>query len=94
MDLTKELGLENFTEEEKSELLAQFTDSLLKRLVVRVYSKLKREEQAEFDRLAESGDSEKINSFLAEKIPDMTQVRDEEVSALLAEMKEFIGTAK
>lgn len=94
MDLSKELGLENFTEEEKNELLAQFTESLLKRLVVRVYEKLNKEEQAEFDKLAEGGDSGKINEFLTEKVPDMNQVRDEEVAGLLEEMREFIGVAR
>ena len=34
MDLIKELGLENFTEEEKNEVLVQLTDSLLKRLML------------------------------------------------------------
>ena len=93
-DLIKELGLEKFTEEEKNQVLIQVTDSLLKRLLLRVYDKLGIADQKEFDRLGEAKDFEKINKFLSEKIPDLDQVRDEELSGLIEEMKDFLKTVK
>lgn len=94
MDLAQELNLNNFTKEEKNELLAQFADSLLKRLMLRVYDKLTKEEQEEFDNLASAGDVKKINQFLEDKIPDLDEVRDEEVKSLLEEMKDFLTETK
>jgi len=90
----KELNVENLTEEQKNEMLVQFTDSLLKRLMLRVYGKLKKDEQAEFDTLAKEGDIEKINKFLGDKIPDLDQIRDEELKGLVQEMEDFTQTSK
>lgn len=94
MDLIQELNLKDFTEEEKNDLLVQFTDSLLKRLVVRVYDKLSSEDQQELDKLTAAGDQEKINQFLSAKVPDLDEIRDQEVSELKEEMKDFLSAAK
>ena len=94
MDLVQELNLQDFTEEEKNQVLAQFTDSLLKRLILRVYDKFSADEQQEFDRLANGDDSEKVNQFLSEKIPDLDEIRNEEMKGLVEEMKSFIQAGK
>ena len=94
MDLLQQLNLKDFTEDEKNELLVQFGDSLLKRLMLRVYDKLTKEEQEEFNNLSDAGDTEKVNQFLESKIPDLDQVRDEEVKGLIEEMKDFLVEAK
>ena len=94
MDLVQELNLQDFTEEEKNQVLAQFADSLLKRLILRVYDKFSAEEQQEFDRLANGDDSEKVNQFLSEKIPDLDEIRNEEMKGLVEEMKSFIQAGK
>jgi len=94
MDLVQELNLQDFTEEEKNQVLAQFTDSLLKRLILRVYDKFSADEQQEFDRLAKSGDNEKVNKFLTDKIPDLDEIRNEEMRDLAEEMKSFLAATK
>lgn len=94
MDLAQELNLQDFTEEEKNQVLAQFTDSLLKRLILRVYGHFSKEEQEEFDRLADDGNSERVNQFLAEKFPDLDEIRNEEMRGLVEEMKAFIQASK
>ena len=94
MDLVKELGIENFSEDQKNELLMQFTDSLLKRLIVRVYEKLNKDDQDEFDKLSKEGSVEKINKFLSEKVPDLRELREEEMNSLLEEMKNFVKSTK
>lgn len=94
MDLNKELGLENFTEEEKNEVLAQLTDSLLKRLMARVYGNLSPEDQKAFEKLADSKDQLAIEKFLSEKVPNLDQIRNDELRGLVEEMKDFMKTAK
>lgn len=94
MDLNKELGLENFTEEEKNEVLAQLTDSLLKRLMARVYGNLSAEDQKAFEKLADSKDQFAIEKFLSEKVPNLDQIRNDELKGLIEEMKDFMKTAK
>ena len=93
-NIIKLLGLEHLTQEEKDAVLVQITDSLLQRLVVRVYHKLTPELQKEFDMLGDAGDQEKIDSFLRAHVPDLDEIRDEELDALIAGMKEFLAGAE
>ncbi len=93
MDLIKEMGLENFTAEEKNEILVQFTDSLLKRLMARVYGNLSDADRREFERLADAKDRAGIDRLLAGKISDLDQIKEEELRGLVEEMKDFMKTA-
>ncbi len=93
-DIAKELGLENLNEEDKSKILIQITDSLLKRLVIRVYDRLILEDQKEFDKLVEIGNAAKVDEFLRAKLPDLDEVRNEEMEGLVREMKDFLAAAK
>lgn len=92
-NLIQLLSLEHLTQEEKDAVLVQITDSLLQRLVVRVYDKLTPELQKEFDALGDAGDQEKIDAFLRQHVPDLDEIRDEELEELIADMKEFLTTA-
>ena len=92
MDLVKELKLENFSEEEKNRILAKFGESLVKRLVLRVYDKLNTSEQEEFDSVVKKGDAMEINEFLSDKIPDFEDIRDEEVKGLVESIQQFAVT--
>ncbi len=94
MDLIKELGLEDFSEEEKNEILVQFTDSLLKRLMARVYANLNAADQKEFRRLSDSKDQAGVEKFFSEKVPGLDRIRDEELKNLTEEAREFMKTAK
>lgn len=94
MDLNKALNLDKFTEEEKNQILAQLTDSLLKRLTLRIYDRLNIADQAVFDKLGLNGDESKISDFLSEKVPDFDQIRNEELEGLVEEMQSFISKAK
>ena len=94
MDLVKELNLDKFTEEEKNEVLAQLADSLLKRLMLRVYDKLNEGDQQELDKLTKGGNVEKVNEFLTSKVPDLEQIKEDEMRGLVEEMKDFLQTSK
>ncbi len=90
-DIITQLGLESLSQEEQNEILSQFTDSLLKRLVVRVYDRLNDQDQATFDQVTESGDQAQVESFLKTKIPNLEEIREEETSGLIQEMKDFLS---
>ena len=93
-NLLQQLGLEALTAEEKDWVLIQITDSLLKRLILRVYDRLNENDQKEFDRLTGTNDTQKIEAFLAAKISDLNEIRDEELEGLVDEMKDFLSSAK
>ncbi len=92
-DIDKKLEpiLASLSEDEKKEVIAQIGESLMKRLIVRIYDHLTETDQKIFDELNETADPEKINDFLKTKIPDLESIRDEELETLISEMKEFIG---
>lgn len=93
-DIYKELKLDEMTEADKQSLVIQITDSLIKRLMLRIYDKLKPEDRSEFDKLAESNDSKKVDAFLKLKVPDFDEIREEELEGLIKEMKDFVSMAK
>ncbi len=93
MDLTqllnKELGLENLSQEEKEKIIARFGESLLKRIILRIYQFLSEQDRKDLEAL-QNGGEEKINKFLTEKVSDLEKIREEELKLLLNDFKEFI----
>ncbi len=88
-DLIKKLGLESATTEEKNKILIKLTDSLLKRLMVRVHQHLNEEQKAEFEKLVAAGDEKRLNDFLLLCIPNLDEIREEELNGLIAELENF-----
>lgn len=97
MDLTqllnKELGLENLSQEEKEKIIVRFGESLLKRIIFRIFQLLSEQDRKTLEGL-QGGDEEKINKFLTEKIPDLEKIREEESMALMNDFKEFVKETK
>ena len=93
MDLTqllnKELGLENLSQEEKEKIIARFGESLLKRIILRIYQFLSEQDRKDLEAF-QNGGEEKINKFLTEKVSDLEKIREEELKLLLNDFKEFI----
>ncbi|MFA6354550.1 MAG: DUF5663 domain-containing protein [Candidatus Paceibacterota bacterium] len=92
-DIDKKLEpiLASLSEDEKKEVIAQIGESLMKRLIIRIYDHLNETDQKILDELNETADPEKINEFFKLKVPDLESIRDEELETLISEMKEFIG---
>ena len=97
MDLTqllnKELGLENLSQEEKEKIIARFGESLLKRIIFRIFQLLSEQDRKTLEAL-QGGDEEKINKFLSEKVPDLEKIREEESVELMNDFKGFIKETK
>lgn len=87
-DIIKELGLEGLSEEKQTELLTTMTESVLKRITVRVLEQLSEEDKKEFDRVRETADPDKISEFLRAKIDNY----DKMVEEVIKEFKEEIKT--
>jgi len=83
----EDLGLNALPKEKQTELLTSMTESILKRITVRVLEHLSKKEKKEFDGVRESSDPDKINEFLAEKIDNYDQMVQEVISEFKEEMK-------
>lgn len=89
-NIVQELGLEGLPEKTQIELLTMMTESLLKRITVRILEQLPESEKEEFDRVREGEDMEKINTFLQEKVPNYDQMLQEILAEFKEEMKAHI----
>ncbi len=83
-NIIKELGLEGLPEDKQIELLTTMTESVLKRITIKVLEQLSEEDKKEFDQVRETDDPDKISQFLGEKIDNY----DEMVEGVIKEFKE------
>ncbi|OHA84586.1 MAG: hypothetical protein A2408_02965 [Candidatus Yonathbacteria bacterium RIFOXYC1_FULL_52_10] len=86
-----ELGLADLPQEMQDEVLAQIGENVMRGVAVAALEKLSPEDQAEFERLAGSGDEAGTLAFLSSKIPDFNAFVAEESKKAIAELKELIG---
>lgn len=86
-ELLQELGLEGLPEEKRAELLTAMTESLLKRITVRILEELSEEDREDFDTIRESNDPEQIREFLTNRIEGYDEMVDGVVSDFKEEMK-------
>lgn len=93
-NIIQELGLQGLPEETQIKLLTQMTESVLKRITVRVLEQLSEQDQEELDKLQASGDAEKVDQFLKAKIPNYEQMVQEVIAEFKEEMKGNIETLK
>lgn len=76
-NLLVELGAEDADPEIQGEVINTFTETLLKKMLVKVFDLLPQEKQGEFIALQESGDGEKVENFLKENIADFDKAMAE-----------------
>lgn len=88
------LGLQDLPEATQIKLLSQMTESVLKRITVRVLERLPEADRAEFDKLQTGGDVAKMDEFLKSKIPDYEQMVQNIIIEFKEEMKANIEMLK
>ncbi|MFP4022255.1 MAG: DUF5663 domain-containing protein [Candidatus Paceibacterota bacterium] len=93
-DLLEEFDLKNLPEEAQSRILQAMTETLLKKITLRVLEELSEEERDEFEKVREQEDAEKTENFLREKLPNYDEILEEVVSDFKKEMKENIEDIK
>lgn len=89
-NLLVELGVEDAAPEVQEEAITIFTETLLKNMLIRVFDMLPAEKQSEFTILQESGDSEKVESFLKENIADFDKVMAEVAESAKEEFRNIV----
>lgn len=87
--LIKELGIEGLPEEAQDEIVSKLGEVVLKSLTASIFEKIPNEARAEFERIAETNDSERIQNFLSEHIPDLHLLMEEEVRKALERFAEL-----
>ena len=92
--ILEELELTDLPEETQIKLLTQMTESVLKRITIRVLERLPEQDRIDLEKLQADGDLEKVNEFLKDKIPNYEQMIQEIVSEFKEEMKTNIETLK
>ena len=86
--LVKDLGLTDLTEEAQDQILARLGEITLKAVTLAIFEKLPEEKRAEFDEIAAAEDPVKIQTFLAENIPNLKELMDAEIKKTVARFKE------
>lgn len=90
-NILDELELNGLPEETKIKLLTKMTETVLKRITVKVLEQLSESERDEFYKLQESGNTDEITNFLNTKILDYDKMVLKEVKDFTKEMKNTIG---
>jgi len=82
--IIKEFGLEGLPKDKQIELLTTMTESVLKRITIKVLEQLSEEDKKGFNQVRETNDPDKITEFLGKKIDNY----DEMVEGIIKEFKE------
>lgn len=86
--LVKDLGLTALPEETQDQILARLGEITLRAVVLTIFEKLPEEKRALFDEIATTEDPARIQAFLAENIPNLKELMDEELKKTVARFKE------
>lgn len=91
--IVEELGLGDMPEEQKSKILVDLLELVLKRLYMETMDKLTQEDQQELMKmLEEKAEPDKVEAFLRGKISDYDEFVKKVVSDLKDELKEDIAS--
>lgn len=93
-DLFTLLGIEGADEAKKAEVLASMTKLVESRIISRLATQLNEADAAEFNRLAEAGDSDALVAFLVKKEIDLPLVVSEETTRVRVEFAELMQLAQ
>lgn len=85
--IIKLLGIESLPDEQKLRIVDQSAQLVEQRVLVRILKTLPDNSRDEFQKILDSGQSEKMDKFLAEKVPDLFKYIDEETLVLKEELK-------
>ncbi len=67
-NLLKEFGIEELPEETQNKVIVAMTETLIKKLTLRILEELPEDDMEEFEKIQDSGDNEKVEQFLREKL--------------------------
>jgi len=85
-DLFVVLGAQNSSEDEKAILLARMIEIVQTRVMEKIYNALTEQEREEFMRLLESTDSDDVNTYVSQRVPNFQNLYEEEGRILRQEL--------
>lgn len=94
IDILEEFDLKDLPEESQTQIIQAMTESLLKRITLRIFEELSEEETEEFEKVRESNDADKVESFLREKISNYDEMVEEVSGEFKEEMKSHLKELK
>ena len=86
--ILKELGAEGMAEEAKQQMLDDISESVQNYFIAFSYQKLSEADKQELERLIDAGDEAAQDAFLAEKIPNRSEVIQQAVDQTVADIRE------
>ena len=92
--ILEEFDLKDLPEETQTKMVQLMTESLLKRITLRVLEELSEEDRAEFEKIKEQEDADRTEAFLREKIPNYDELIESVSSDFKEEMKGHISELK
>lgn len=90
--IIKELGIEMLPELAQNEIVGKLGEIILKSVTVAIFEKLSDEARVEFEKITTEGDSELIQRFLDEHVPNMPELMEIEVKNTLQNFKKREGS--
>lgn len=89
-NLLVELGIEEAAPEIQEKVVSQFTETLLKKIMARIFDLLPEGKKDEFLKLQEAGDEEKLENFLKNNIPNFENLMTETIEAAKEEYQNIV----
>ena len=93
-DIFELLGVSKVNDDKKDALIAQMTNIVDARVINRVAELLDEKEADQFQKIAESGDAQKLVDFLVEQEIDLPQIVSEEATKFRVEFVQLIKLAE
>lgn len=92
IDLVSELGIDKLPEEQQKDLLAQISEVLQQRIVLRLVEEMPEEKKEDFGKVLQEGEKnpDKIEKFLNENLPNLEELVLDEIGKYKTEAKQFI----
>lgn len=89
-NIIKDLGIDKFPQEQQEKMLLSIGRIIYQSVLLRVMGELNDKEKEEFEKLLTGQvEEEKVLNFLAEKIPNLNEVVEEEVAKFKKESSDF-----
>jgi hypothetical protein len=85
-DMIEALGLNSLSSEEKDNLVSQMSEIISNKIILKVMEKISENDASELSGYLESGNMEKVNNFLNEKVPNFSDIMQTELNIFQEEM--------
>ena len=81
------LDLDGLSEEQADEVIARVGEQIMQKVIIKILDQLSEEDKVMFTQITESKNGEDMQKFLAEKIPNLSELIEEETQTRLVSLK-------